>query len=176
MLLARHNYEVRTILAKLAGLHVDRSLEIGCGYGRLSLSIADVSDRHTAIDINESALQLASQTYPTVSYELGSVESIPYPTDTFGVIVSWTVLQHVPPERIETACAELCRVLKPGGTLLLCEEVTRIGESIGHTWHRAVHQYAELFSPLTLIDHEPIATIASVPGMDSPGEVMRFIA
>src|SRR5689334_16032289 len=43
LLLARHNYEVQAIHRALEGIKASRSLEIGCGYGRLSPAIAEHS-------------------------------------------------------------------------------------------------------------------------------------
>ena len=174
MLLARHNYEIRRIANALDGNRAKRSLEVGCGFGRLSLTIAEQSDAHTAIDINRDALDLAQACYPKIDFQYGSVESIPFKDATFDLLVTWTVLQHIRPERIDRACSEVVRVLAPGATVLLCEETARPNESRGHAWHRTVYDYERLFSPLTLVTHGTIVEIDSIPGLESPGEIMVF--
>ena len=176
MLLARHNFELRTIAGELDGIYVTHSLEVGCGFGRLSQIIAEHSDVHTAIDINRGALDLARATYSGVRFEFGSADAVPVPSGSIGLLVSWTVLQHVRPERIEAACTELLRVLAPGAAVLLCEETAWPEASGRHTWHRTVGEYERLLAPLALIRHSPIVELEAVPGMETPGEVMMFRA
>jgi ubiquinone/menaquinone biosynthesis C-methylase UbiE len=176
MLLARHNFELRTIAGELDGIKVAHSLEVGCGFGRLSQSIAEHSDSHTAIDINRDALELARATYSGVDFAFGSADAVPVPTGSIGLLVSWTVLQHIRPERIEATCAELLRILAPSATVLLCEEIAWPEASGGHTWHRTVEDYERLLAPLKLIRHSAIIELEAVPGMETPGEVMTFRA
>jgi len=174
MLLARHNYEIRRIANALDGNRADRSLEVGCGFGRLSMTISEHSGAHTAIDINKEALDLGQACYPNIDFQYGSAESIPFPDSTFDLLVTWTVLQHIRPERIGYACSEIIRVLTPGATVLLYEETARPHDSGGHAWHRTVHDYERLLSPLTLETHGGIVEIDSIPGLESPGEIMLF--
>lgn len=88
--------------------------------------------------------------------------------------MTWTVLQHIRPAQIDTAAAEILRVLAPGATLLICEETRDPAGSGGHTWHRSVASYEQMLSPLRLARHGSIDAIAAIPGMQSPGEVMVF--
>lgn len=176
MLLARHNFELRTIAVELDGVHVAHSLEVGCGFGRLSQSIAAHSDVHTAIDINRDALDLASATYSGVDFKFGSAHEMPVSSGSIGLLVSWTVLQHIRPESIKATCTELLRVLAPGAAVLICEEIARPGGTGRHTWHRTVEDYERLLTPLTLVRHSPIVELEAVPGIASPGEVMMFRA
>jgi len=174
MLLARHNYEVRRIHEELTNCSATRSLEIGCGYGRLSMAFAQHSVHHTAVDINVTALRAARLAYSSVGFSQAQASHLPFKDGAFGLITTWTVLQHVRPERIEQTCRELRRVLAPRGTILACEETRSPDNTGGHTWHRRVEDYRRLFDPLRLIRHGNIAEIDHIPGMHSPGEVMHF--
>lgn len=176
MLLARHNYELRRIDAELSDRHFRRSLEVGCGFGRLSSVIATHSDAHIAIDINDRALSAARAAYPLLDFREECATVLPFSDGQFDLIITWTVLQHVKPDSIANVCRELLRTLSGDGTVLICEE-TRWPEASGaHTWHRRVTQYEQLFAPLKLVRHGQIEEIAAIPGMDSPGEVMVFRA
>lgn len=174
MLLARHNYEVSRIHRELSGHRHHRSLEIGCGFGRLSMAIAEHSDSHVGIDINPSALTAARRTYPHLEFQESGAMGLPFPDGWFDLIVSWTVLQHIRPERIREATDEIRRVLAPGGLVLLCEETRCPEETGGHTWHRTVDDYRNLLAPLVLHRHSMIEEISALPGLESPGEVMVF--
>lgn len=177
-LLARHNYEVAYIRRLLStALRSARSLEVGCGYGRLTAVFSDFSDRHVALDVNEGAVKLAKATYPDCDYLVSSASSLPFADGRFGLITSWTVIQHVSPDRIQGVCSELVRVLAPGGSLLICEETRHPSapSARAHTWHRAVAEYQAMFSPLSLAFSSYIDEIDRLPlGIESPGRVMLF--
>jgi ubiquinone/menaquinone biosynthesis C-methylase UbiE len=176
MLLARHNYEVERIDTLLDGVSVERSLEIGCGYGRLSVIFGRHSLQHIGIDINEEALSMARMSYPRIDFRLERAEALPFENDAFGLICTWTVLQHIPDDRLPAVAREISRVLGPGGILLMCEETRSPGVEIGHTWHRTVQSYDEMFATLTLHHHSEIDQLNRIPGMESPGEVMMFVS
>jgi SAM-dependent methyltransferase len=174
MLLARHNFEVARIHYELRDVSAHRSLEIGCGFGRLSMAIAEHADAHTAIDINDEALAAARAAYPSIDFRKAGALSLPFPEDHFDLVVTWTVLQHIRPGQIEVAAAEIQRVMAPGGTLLICEETRDPEGGRSHTWHRHVGTYEQLFVGLSLVRHGYIEEIATIPGLESPGEVMSF--
>jgi ubiquinone/menaquinone biosynthesis C-methylase UbiE len=49
------------------------------------------------------------------------VEELPYPDETFDVVVSSLVLHHIPEEHRPTALRAMRRVLKPGGRLMIAD-------------------------------------------------------
>ena len=171
---ARHHYETKLIRELLAGKSVTRSLEFGCGFGRLSPTFAALSDEHTAIDINADALEAARETYPELDFQLSEGGTLPFPDATFDLIASWTVLQHVRPELIDDVLADLKRVLRPDGRILLCEETREPGSKTRHAWHRTPSYYEERLSPLSLSYSSYMDEIDRVPGLVSPGRVMLF--
>ncbi|WP_306053126.1 class I SAM-dependent methyltransferase [Natronococcus wangiae] len=126
----------------------ETSLEVGCGYGRLSPWIARRSETHYGVDPDERALGIAATQYPDLAFARGRASSLPVPDGAIGLTVSWTVLQHVDDSRIEDAAAELRRVLAPGGLLVCCERVRPPGDD--HIWPRSVETYERLFEPLSL--------------------------
>jgi ubiquinone/menaquinone biosynthesis C-methylase UbiE len=175
LLLARHNYEVAFIRHLLRGKAIGRSLEVGCGYGRLTPTFAEFSAEHIAVDINPDALTQARRTYPEYDFRVASVTQMPFLEGQFDLVITWTVLQHVPPDRIAIACGELNRILTPGGTLLVCEETRHADQPMGrqpHTWHRRPEDYQEYFATLELTYSSDIDEISRLPGMESPGTVM----
>ena len=138
------------------------------------MAVAEHSDEHIAVDLNDEALAAAQAAYPSIDFRHGVADSLPFDEESFGLVVTWTVLQHIRPGRIELACAEMRRVLAPGATVLICEETRSPDDTGGHTWHRTVNAYERLMAPLDLVRHGLIEEIAAIPGMESPGEVMLF--
>jgi len=118
-------------------MEVRRSLEFGCGFGRLTPTFAGLSMKHTAIDINAEALDAARTVYPHLAFMHSVGGRLPFDDATFDLVVSWTVLQHVPPHLIDTTLADIVRVLSPTGRLLPCEETRNAGAPSRSSWHRS---------------------------------------
>jgi len=91
--------EVQLFKRPIRNYYAKRSLEIGCGYGRLTPWIADFSDAHYAVDPVSEFLNDARLLYPEVDFRQATAQSMPFPDDYFDLIVSWTVLQHIPPKK-----------------------------------------------------------------------------
>lgn len=184
-LFARHHYETRLIRKLLGSLAIERSLEFGCGFGRLTPTLASMSASHVAVDINGAALESARGSYPDLTFLQVDGGALPFPDDHFDLTVTWTVLQHVRPQLIDDVLAELLRVTTAKGVILLCEETrtakaaearhrTLAGRRPAHTWHRESDFYAERLTPFELTYASGIGEIDALEGMASPGRVMLF--
>lgn len=181
-LLCRNYYEVtelRRCLGFMAEHDVkpERSLEIGCGFGRLSPFIAEHFQQHTAVDINTGALSEASRFYPQVKFSQASATELPFPDKTFDTVITWTVLQHIPNSLVGKALNEIRRVAKPKSLIILCEATLHAGEPEKegqHTHDRFPEFYADAFSPRRLIVSEFIKELDRMPTVGSPGRLMVF--
>ena len=173
-LLARQYWETTTIRRHLAGLKAQTSLEIGCGYGRLSPILAEFSAVHIAIDINPEALEKARKYYQGIEFRQASATELPAGDASQDLVVTWTVLQHIPPPAIEKALAEIRRVLKPGGTVLLCEATKFPNRKAEHIWDRERAFYERALPGLTRVAGGYIRELDDITGAGSPGEVMLF--
>jgi SAM-dependent methyltransferase len=181
-LLCRHYYEVtqlRRCLGFMAeqGVTPGRSLEIGCGFGRLSPYVAEQVEQHTAVDINSWAVSEASQFYPGISFSVASATELPFPDHSFDAVITWTVLQHIPNALVGKALSEIKRVANPKSLIILCEATLYAGKpekSGQHTHDRFPEFYAEAFSPRSLIVSEFITALDRIPSMGSPGRLMVF--
>lgn len=150
---ARIFHEINT-LEKMLDTHditPSRSLEVGCGYGRMSPWLARRSDHHVALDPNAEALCRAQPLHPEVCLVRASATDVPFPAGTFDFALTWTVLQHLPPEAAEYAAASISNCLVNGGWLLICEKVR--GDDYEHVWVRSRREYENLFATLQLIDN-----------------------
>jgi SAM-dependent methyltransferase len=175
-LLFRNYYEQAELRRLLAGRDIRRSLEIGCGYGRHSAVLAELSQDHVGVDINPEALDMAKRHYPHVKFQVAPATRLPFRDESFDAVVTWTVLQHIPPHRIESAAAEMVRVTRSGGSVILLEAsryADRKPDPWTHTFDRSAQAYQQLLAPLRLIDTHWIEGIHRVHPY-SPGEVMVF--
>lgn len=153
---ARTYHDIRQLNRLLPRNQYDRSLEIGCGYGRMSGWLADKAATSVAIEPNAEALAKARSHYPNIEFVETTGAHIPYSDGYFDLIVSWEVLGHVPSASLAETVAEIKRVLSTNGTLVLCERVA--GEQARGAWIRSQAEYEALFDDYDLLTVEPRET------------------
>ena len=169
---ARLYYDVTTLQRMFEDVgpdHADSVLEIGCGYGRLTPWVADFATEAHAIDPNERVVQVAQEQHPHIDFRAAFAQSLPYADDSFDLIVSWTVLQSIPPDTIQDVTAEMMRVLAPDGTLIVAEQVQKPDREI--TWSRSESRYEALFAPLELLESRPRPLEPTFDPDNGPGAV-----
>lgn len=87
-------------------------LDVGCGSSRI---IATLPEGSVALDILARKVRYARKfSVPVVR---GSGLGLPFPDDSFSCVLSSQVIEYVP--KASPMIDELCRVLKPGGRLIL---------------------------------------------------------
>ena len=102
----------------IAVLNDKQVLDVGCGGGILTESMAKRGARVTGIDLADKALKVAQlhalETGSAVNYRMAAVEDIARESPrVFDVITCMELLEHVPdPASVVAACATL---VKPGG-------------------------------------------------------------
>lgn len=139
------------LVAALADCSPRRSLEIGCGYGRLTPWVAARADEHHAIDPERSFLLAAGREYPDVQFHRARVEALPFADDAFDLAVTWGVLNHVPSAVIDAGTAEINRVVGPDGTVVASEATD--GTPDPRWEYRSIEEWCGLFAPRQLVWH-----------------------
>jgi 2-polyprenyl-3-methyl-5-hydroxy-6-metoxy-1,4-benzoquinol methylase len=97
-------------------------LDFGCGNGAQTMEFISDGGRILALDIDETDLNaLAGQMHaaetPSILPVLYEGGRLPVADGSVDVVLSYEVLEHVPDE--EAALAEIRRVLKPGGEMII---------------------------------------------------------
>ncbi len=145
------------------GLNGKQVIDIGCGGGILSESMAARGAIVTGIDLSDKALSVARlhllETGAKVDYQHIAAESMAteHPA-TFDVVTCLEMLEHVPdPQQTVAACAQL---VKPGGDVFL-STLNRnpkaylfaiIGaEYILNMLPKGTHDYAKFIKPAELV-------------------------
>jgi SAM-dependent methyltransferase len=123
----------------------------GCGVGMYVKALLPYADAVYGIDIEAEHLQIAAQTAPQAHIQLAAAEALPYADNSFDLILSHEVLEHV--EDDQRAVAEIVRVLKPGGrAVIFVPNRLYPFETHGHYWRGVYH-----FGNTPLINYLPDA-------------------
>ena len=106
----------------------DKVLDVGCGTGSLTLtaqSYAGPGGKVYGIDaapeMIEVAREKASRLGPQVVFKVGLIEQLAFPETIFDVVISRLAIHHLPNDLKPKGFAEILRVLKPGGHLLIAD-------------------------------------------------------
>ena len=107
-------------LVRFAGINKgDRVLDVGCGTGVLTLTVARAGGVVTGADLTPQLLERARENSQLagleVEFEEADVEALPYGDCEFDVVLSQ--FGHMFGPQPEVTVKEMARVLKPGGTL-----------------------------------------------------------
>jgi ubiquinone/menaquinone biosynthesis C-methylase UbiE len=113
-------------LVAYSGAHTgDRVLDVGCGTGYLTRRVAHAVGRTgRVVGVDPSAPVIAHArrvSPPNCEFHITGGEAIPEPDASFDVVVSSLAIHHIPPPVRPLAMAEMYRVLRPGGRLLIAD-------------------------------------------------------
>lgn len=97
-----------------------RSLDFGCGVGRLTAALADYFQESVGVDVSESMISRARESHPQCRFVLNDQADLKvFPDGYFDFIYSAIVLQHLPTENVIAAyIRDFLRTLAPGGLLV----------------------------------------------------------
>jgi 2-polyprenyl-6-hydroxyphenyl methylase/3-demethylubiquinone-9 3-methyltransferase len=107
--------EARGALVPVAARPGAVLVDAGCGAGLLAPHVRRLGYRHVGVDLRRSGLEQASAR--GVAPVRGDVTALPLADGCADVVVAGEILEHV--GDLAGAVAELCRVLRPGGLLVL---------------------------------------------------------
>ena len=100
----------------------ERALDVGTGAGALALALAPNVREVVAVDIVPELLDKARERAPeNMTVVEADAVALPFPDDSFDLVGTMRTFHHMP--RPELALAEMVRVTRPGGTVLVIDQV-----------------------------------------------------
>ena len=120
---------IRAVVRQLEAAQPASVLEVGCGPGHLMKAVAAsrlVADL-VAVDLSPYLLERARKRVPQgrVRYVHADGTKLPAGEGEFDAVVASHYVGHMPEDVQALAAAELARVVRPGGTVIVVE----------HSWH-----------------------------------------
>lgn len=110
-----------------------RTLEVGCGEGRVARDLAERGHQVTALDNAAGLLRHARDADATGSYLAAEGVHLPLRSGCFDLVVAYNALQVV--DDMRGTVRECARVLRPGGHLCVCvaHPLTDMGDWVDDT-------------------------------------------
>ena len=119
---------------ELAGKPLDRALlaclleqsgqdapvaDLGCGPGHAAAWLASGGAAVAGIDLSPGMIAVGRREYPQVDFREGDFLALPAAAGEFAAVVALYSIIHLAPGELRGAFAEMCRVLRPGGLVLV---------------------------------------------------------
>jgi SAM-dependent methyltransferase len=139
------------IAGELAAKPVDRALyrlfaelvgdgpvgDVGCGPGHVTAHLAELGLDPIGVDPSPRMIEVARGRHPGLEFAGGSFAALPAADASWaGAVAPYSII-HVPVEGRPDAWAELTRVIRPGGWLLVAFHVGTADRPPGSTEHVA---------------------------------------
>lgn len=96
----------------------ERTLEIGCGEGRVARGLSDRGHRVTAIDASRTLIRAAREMDVRPTYARCDAAVLPFASRSFDLVVAYNSLMDM--DDMPGAVAEAARVLMPAGRFCVC--------------------------------------------------------
>jgi SAM-dependent methyltransferase len=125
--------------------------DLGCGPGQTTAFLHDCGVQVRGLDLSAELLREAGQRRPGIAFEPGDMLALPLADASLAGVIAFYAIVHLSPAGLRRALAEMYRVLRPGGRLLLAfhggEGSIHVEEFLG----RCVALDFVLFTPQTVM-------------------------
>lgn len=118
----------------------DSVLDVGCGTGEVTL-LAKAPAKHGPVygidpapEMIAVARKKAARKGIEIDFRVGVIEALPFPDASIDVVTSSLMMHHLPETLKLRGLAEVYRVLKPGGRLLVADFLRPTGSFLNHLY------------------------------------------
>ncbi len=117
-----------TLLQKMAlqqhlGNGQGRALDVGCGYGRMARTLADLGYQVTGVEPSARVLKVAQRLLPDLEWRVGQMPDLPFEDASFELVCLFNVARSLHLLKIADICASVNRLVKPGGRLVIIDNL-----------------------------------------------------
>jgi len=142
ILMGRWSHQLAPMFVEFVGVEDgEHLLDVGCGTGSLSATLARVTraSKVVGIDPSRGFIEYArtQNADPRLSFEVGDAQNLPYPNDSFDRSMALLVVNFIPDA--PKAVREMARVTRPGGVVATTMwDASRVNELNNTFWDGAV--------------------------------------
>jgi ubiquinone/menaquinone biosynthesis C-methylase UbiE len=129
-----HQAEVIAMRRLLRGSQFGHAVDVGGGFGRLSIVLADYADTVTLTDSSRQQLDIARDflaCHPSVSSRQMEAADLDFPDSSVDLVAMVRVMHHLPEPA--AVLAEISRILRPGGYAMI--EVANSAHAVNRIRH-----------------------------------------
>jgi acetyltransferase-like isoleucine patch superfamily enzyme/ubiquinone/menaquinone biosynthesis C-methylase UbiE len=119
----------------------DSVLDVGCGEGIITAIIAEKAPNIIGCDYSIEAIDVARQQYPGIKFIYSNSTNLVFPDKSFKTVILSDVAEHLLPVQFVKALAEIYRVLKTGGKLIVATPIT--GKQKNTSTYAHIYEYSE---------------------------------
>ncbi len=155
----------RALLAAVCELAADGVLaDLGCGPGHVTRYLARLHPAVLGLDLSSEMIATARADAPGLTFEVASMLDLPLADGSLaGAVALYSVIHFTSDER-QAVFAEVHRVLRPGGHLLVSVHVDAPGRTAGE-----LHRTTELLGHPVQLDHHFVAADALAAELGAAG-------
>lgn len=146
-----------------------RVLDAGCGTGRMSRYLADRGCLVAGVDLSPGMVAMARRDHHDLPFAVGSLTELPYAEGRFAGVMLWYSIIHTPPAVLSRIVAEVARVVRPRGHVLVAFQAGEGMREVSWAYRRFGHEI-ELHRHLHAVDH-----VASLLEAAALREVCRHV-
>lgn len=117
-----------------------RVLDAGCGAGRMSRFLAERGCAVEGVDLSTGMVARAKRDNPEMVFTGGSLTDLPYADDQFAGVMLWYSIIHTPPAGQARIFAEVRRVLRPAGHVIVGFQSGRGTRDVSAAYRRFGHE------------------------------------
>ncbi len=177
----------KNVLDLMAVKQGERVLDIGCGNARDIARIATCGGNVIGVDISEgmvaaARMEVARMGLQGITLQIGDATRLNFPDASFDKVLCSEVIEHIPDA--PKALREICRVLKPGGTLVLSTPNKRswygferywLWEKVlRRTWPHPCDEWRSMTELLALLEHSDLKVTVQRSFCFVPGFIVTY--
>jgi SAM-dependent methyltransferase len=180
---------VANIGGELAGKPLDRALlaclaeqapqdapiaDLGAGPGHVAAWLASRGAAAVGIDLSPAMIAAGRREYPNVDFREGDFLALPASDGEFGAVIAFYSIIHLEPGELGRAFAEIHRVLRPGGQVLVAFHIGTEVRHLDEWWDRRVDVDFRFFEPAhvsAVMEGAGLRVVAKLERTNYPHEV-----
>ncbi|MCX5904809.1 MAG: methyltransferase domain-containing protein, partial [Proteobacteria bacterium] len=137
----------------------DSVLDVGCGEGVITSTLAEKNPAIIGCDYSPEALSQAQQNFPRITFVYSNATHLRFADESFTRVIFSDVAEHLLPQQCKKSLSEIQRVLQRGGKLIMATPLT--GQKTNTSTYAHLYEYSademhtvlsELFYDVQLVD------------------------